>query len=113
MKTIFRISIMPHSTTLAERMAIMAAQTNGGEKQFTLSQIKTVADGNILEYPSLNANTTCELLDDNTLHLDRKVGENYETVLIIEQVEIMEVPTLSSYENTGGILNPDLHECIN
>ena len=113
MKTMFRISLMPNATSLAEKMAVMAAENNGGARQFTLSQIKTVADGNLLEYPSLNKDTTCELIGENLLHLDRKVGENYETVLAIEQVEIMEVPTLSAYENTGGILNPDLHECIN
>ena len=75
MKTMFRISLMPNATSLAEKMAVMAAENNGGARQFTLSQIKTVADGNLLEYPSLNKDTTCELIGDNLLHLDRKVGE--------------------------------------
>jgi hypothetical protein len=31
------------------------------------------------------------LVGENTLHIDKKVGDKYETVLIIEQVEIFEL----------------------
>jgi len=110
MKTMYRIYLMPHSTSLAEKMAIMAAQSNGEVKPYTLKQIKMVADGNILEYEALNRDTTCELIGENVLHLDRKVGEQYETVLRIEKVEILDVPTLS-YQT--GIANPEFMECIN
>lgn len=101
---------MPHSTGLADTLAVMAAKANGNDKSFTLANLKTVADGQILLYPSLNENTACELIGENILHLDRKVGDNYETVLRIEQVEIMEVPTLVYQE---GLANPDHEHILN
>lgn len=109
-KTMYRIYLMPHSNGLAETLAVMAAKTNGDDKSFTLANLKTIADGQIMTYPSLNENTTCELIGESVLHLDRKVGEQYETVLRIEKVEILDVPTLS-YQT--GIANPEFMECIN
>ena len=59
------------------------------EKGYTLEDLKNVAEGQKILYPSLNENTTCELVGGNRLHLDRKVGEQYETALILEQVDIL------------------------
>jgi len=108
----YRISLLPNSNSLAENLAVIAARVNGGLNAYSLEQIKTVADGNILEYPSLYPDTTCEIIGDHILHLDRKVGDNYETVLILEQVDILEVPTISSYENTS-LLDDNNHELLN
>lgn len=112
MKTLYRISLMENSEGLADTLANLAAKSNGRDKKHSLQDLQHVAKGQQLLYPSLYGGMTCELIGDNILHLDRKVGENYETVLIIEQVEIMEVPTLSSYENTS-LLDEQNHELLN
>ena len=48
----------------------------------------------------------------NRLHLDRKVGEQYETALILEQVDILEIPTLQRYDDEPQGLNNDNHEYL-
>jgi len=117
-KKIYRISLFEHSTQLAETLATLAAKSNGCEKKYTLTDLSHVANSEIILYPSLNQNTTCELLDEHTLHLDRKVGDDYKTVLIIEQVDILEIdyPTLTRQDATDileGIANPSNHENLN
>ena len=115
MKTMYRITLFPQfSNGLAETLAVLAAKSNGSEKGYTLEDLKNVAEGQKILYPTTNENTTCELLCGNRLHLDRKVGEQYETILILEQVDILELPTLQRYDNElEGIANPLFHENLN
>lgn len=115
MKTIYRITLVPEfSNGLAETLAVLAAKSNGSEKPYTLEKIKTVAESEKILYPTTNENTTCELVGGNRLHLDRKVGEQYETALILEQVDILELPTLQRYDNElEGLANPSFHENLN
>lgn len=113
MKTMYRITLLPNADSMADKLAILAARSNGNETPTTLAQLKTVMDGEKIQWPTLYGNTTCELIGDHILHLDRKVADKYETVLILEQVDIMEVPTLSAYEHSGGILNPLNEEILN
>ena len=115
MKTIYRITLVPEfSNGLAETLAVLAAKSNGSEKPYTLEKIKTVAESEKILYPTTNENTTCELVGGNRLHLDRKVGEQYETALILEQVDILELPTLQRYDSElEGIANPLYHENLN
>lgn len=115
MKTIYRITLVPEfSNGLAETLAVLAAKSNGSENPYTLEKIKTVAESEKILYPTTNENTTCELVGGNRLHLDRKVGEQYETALILEQVDILELPTLQRYDSElEGIANPLYHENLN
>lgn len=92
-KKMYRISLFENSNLLADTLAILAAKSNGYPKKHTLTDLNHVAQSEIILYPTANKNTTCELLDNNTLHLDRKIGDEYKTVLIIEQVEIWEIET--------------------
>lgn len=101
-KTHFRISIFDYATELCNKLAAMAAKANGGSP-ITLEQLKTVAEGNILEYPSLNEGCVAELIGGHILHIDRKIGQEYKTVLAIEQVEILEMPTIEEPEEFNGI----------
>ena len=117
-KKIYRISLFEHSNNLAETLAVLAAKSNGYEKKYTLQDLQDVAKGQCILYPSSNENTTCELLDNHTLHLDRKVGEDYKTVLIIEQVDILEIdyPTLTRQDATDiltGIADDKNFEALN
>ena len=114
-RTMYRITLVPEfSNLLAETLAVLAAKSNGSEKGYTLEDLKNVAEGQKILYPTTNENTTCELLCGNRLHLDRKVGEQYETALILEQVDILEIPTLQRYDSElEGIANPSFHENLN
>ena len=112
-KTMYRISLLPNHNLLCQELAIEAARSNGGSELISIPYLENYFNHETKKYPVSNMDMTFEVIGDNLIHVDRKVGDKYETVLIIEQVDIMEVPTLSAYENTGGILNPDLHECIN
>jgi hypothetical protein len=115
MKTMYRITLFPQfSNGLAETLALLAAKSNGSEKAYTLEDLKNVAEGQKILFPYSNENTTCELLCGNRLHLDRKVGDQYETALILEQVDILELPTLQRYDSEPeGIANPLFHENLN
>lgn len=101
-KNIYRISLLKGCDTLAKEIAVLAAMSNGHEKRYSLPDLKTVADGQRIMYPSLYGDSQCELIGEHILHLDMKVKDAYETVLILEEVEIIDLmqtaPTLSRYD---------------
>ena len=109
----YRITLFPQFyNKLAETLTLLAAKSNGSEKPYTLEDLKTVAESEKILYPTTNENTTCELVGNNRLHLDRKVGEQYETALILEQVDILELPTLQRYDEEPQGLKNDNHEYL-
>ena len=117
-KKMYRITLMPNCNGLAETLAILAAKSNGHENKYSLEDLKNVAEGQKILYPSSNEGITCEVLSPNLLHLDRKILDSYETVLIIEQVEIIEldVPTLTrqdAQDLLDGIANHNNQELLN
>lgn len=107
MKTLYRIELKTTDTIFTD-MVMMAAMSNGGE-YIPLNQIADAADWLCKKYPSSGQYHSVNRIGEHCLTIDKGT----ENILVLTEVEIMEVPTLSSYENTGGILNPDLHECIN
>ena len=114
----YRVTLFENSNSLAETLAVLAAKSNGCEKKYSLQDLNDVAKGQIILYPSMNENTTCELIGSHILHLDKKVKDKYETVLKLEEVEIMEldVPTLSAYEAKEiltGLADEKNHELLN
>lgn len=117
-KQMYRISIFENAGGLAETLAILAAKSNGQEKKYSLQDLQDVAKGQIILYPSMNENTTCELIGSHILHLDRKVNDEYKTVLILESVEVMDLdcPTLTRQEAKEvleGIANENNQELLN
>lgn len=99
----FRIQLFERSTNLCDSLVILAAKTNGGARDVSLKQLKTVAEGQILQYPALNEDTTAELIGDNLLHIDTKIGDTYKTVCVIEKVEIMELGKVVEMDNPDDI----------
>ena len=99
----FRIELSDDATALCNVLVSLAAKSNGGEVKYTLEQMKTVADGNLIEYPNANKDTTCEIIGDTILHIDRKIGDNYKTVCRIEQVEIVETAKVVDFESEDDI----------
>lgn len=95
-KLMYRITMTENANSACNDLAIAAAKSNGSKQIFTLEQLQTIYLNEQLKYPTICADSTAELIGDNLLHIDRKVGDDYETVLIIEQVEIMELATLEN-----------------
>lgn len=89
-KTIFRVTLFEGSDDLCEKLVAMAAKANGGAK-ITLKDLKTVSDGNTIQYPILYGNRQAEIIGENILHIDRKIGEDYKTVCVIEQVDVVDL----------------------
>ena len=89
-KTIYRTALFSGSDTLCEKLVVMASKSNGGDF-IALSDLKTVADGNRLEYPSLFGANKVEIIGETLLHVDKKIGDEYKKVCSIEQVEIFEL----------------------
>lgn len=90
-KTQFRISLFENANSLCEKLAGMAARSNGGAA-FTLDQLKSVAEGNIIEYPTINKGYTASL-ENNHLTITETRGEEVKTVLLIEQIDVVELAT--------------------
>jgi len=110
----YRISLLPNHNLLCQELVIACARSNGlpENKQVSIEELKGIFYIGCQQYPVANADMTFEVIGETLIHVDRKVGDNYETVLILEQVDILEVPTISSYENTS-LLDDNNHELLN
>lgn len=113
-KTTYRITLLEGRNTLADTLALLAASSNGNGNKYSLQDLKNVAEGQKILYPASNSDTTCQLIGNNTLHLDRKIGDDYQTTLIIEMVELFsledEIPTLPRHTS---LLDDTNHELLN
>lgn len=89
-KTIYRTALFSGSDTLCEKLVVMASKSNGGDF-IPLTDLKTVADAMRIEFPIILGGCSVEIIGERILHVDRKIGEQYETVCRIEQVEILEL----------------------
>jgi len=101
-KTLFKTTLIKGSDDLCRKLVTLAAESNGGTP-ITLAQLKTVAEGNKIQYPTLYGDMSAELVGDNTLHIDRKLGDEYQTVCIIEEVEVFDLEM--SEEEQGNALD--------
>jgi len=109
-KTMYRITLFPDCNLLCQDLAVMAAKSNGNDFPAPLKGLEYYFLEQQKKYPTANGDMTFEIIGEHLAHIDRKVGDNWVTVMILEQVEILDVPTLS-YQN--GIANPEFMECIN
>ena len=95
-KTIYRIAIYAHSTSLCDTLASLAAKFNGEQNNLSLNDFKTVAEANVIQYPSLNEGCKVEVLGDDLIHIERTIikysGEKEtHTIMSIQKVEVMEL----------------------
>lgn len=91
MKTIYRIELKALGRNdMAEEAAKLACLYNGGSSMYDLSFIQAQCALKKSIYPSDYSDTTIEIIGENTLHIDRKIGDNYVTVLAINLVEVWE-----------------------
>ena len=106
-KTTFRVKLFEGSTSLCNDLVLLAAKSNGSNQKLSLNDLKTVAKGQQLQYPTLNRDTTVEQIGEHLLHIDIKDGEDYKTIAVIEEIEVFEIPTPEFEEK------PYLHEQTN
>jgi len=114
MRTMYRITLLPNHNILCQELAIAAARSNGlpESKKTTIRELEVIFKHERSKYPTTNENMTFEPIGDNLVHVDRKVLDKYETVLILEQVDILEIPTLQRYDDEPQGLNNDNHEYL-
>lgn len=121
----YRIAIYQHENMICDTLAKLACRFNGGVNKVTLKQLQTVADSEIIIYPSCGACKT-ELLEPDILHLERTINGETHTIMSIQEVELLELdmPEMSGEEARDildelnpvlmrGINNPDNPEPIN
>lgn len=90
-KTIYRIAIYPNDNTICDTLAKLACRFNGGANKVTLQQLKTVAESEMILYPSTSEGCKTEMIDNTLLHIERKIGEVTHTIMSIEEIEVLEM----------------------
>ena len=91
MKTKYNVSLFKGSNSVAETIVVSAAKSNGGLLNLSLANLKTIGEADVLKWPQLNGETSIEVIGDNLLHVDCKLNGSYETVCVIELVEVAEL----------------------
>ena len=93
MKKTFRINLFKGCNSLCETLAILAAKSNGSDVKLSLDQLKSVADGKIIEFPASNEGVTVELIGEHLLHIDRNMDDEWKTICSIEEIEVFSIST--------------------
>lgn len=105
----YRVFLYEGANGICEKLALLAAKSNGLEIPTPLSMLKTVAEADKFMYPTISEGVAIEVIGETILHIDKKIGDAYKTVLSIEQVEVLELPKVEDDENV--VLQR--HELIN
>jgi len=102
--TQFRVTLFEGADSLAEKIVSLAAKSNGRkENKFTLEQLKGVVESEVILYPALYKDTSAEIIGGRILHLDTKRGDEYNTVCVIEEVEVLELEPVNDENGYGAM----------
>lgn len=93
-KVHFRTQLFNGANLAAESIVLNAARSNSGFIPLNLYQLKDIGKQIADLTPDHHKGTSIEIIGENTLHVDALVNGNYETVCIVEEVEIWEVERL-------------------
>ncbi len=104
MKRTYYAALYPGYTDLCRQLVWLACANNGGNKEQTIQDLANIVKAECTLYPSLNADINPEIIGDDTLHIDRKIGDKWETVCIIEMRETFELPEPFTEYNGYGAL---------
>lgn len=89
----YRITLFEGADSLCKEIAILAAKSNGGA-YLPIEKLQAVVEAEKLLYPTMNGGKQAEVIEENLLHIDMNVGGKIETVLSIEEIEVIEVNRL-------------------
>jgi hypothetical protein len=93
----FRVQLLPGSNEVANQAAIYACEANGDSLKMELGILGVKAFSKLMAMGLQDTVTQCELIGENTLHIDTKINGSYETVCIIEEIEVFELMKPASY----------------
>ena len=86
----YRIKLFTGADQLAEKLILLAAQSNGGN-WVSIEQMQNLIEAKKLEYPTLYKDYTGEVINGKLFHLDVPCGGGeYKTVLSIEEIDLLE-----------------------
>ncbi len=86
----YQVSLFSGANDAAEAMARLAIKSNG-DTPLNLYQLEMVGQGSLIQYPTLNGESKVIKIGDSILHVDKKIGDDWKTVLIIREVEVYEL----------------------
>ena len=100
----YRISLFKGNNQLSQQLAVLAAKSNGGE-YISLPELNGIVEAEKRLYPASNEGVQCEIIGESLLHLDKPVsGEELPcTVLVIEEVEVMELEEQIEFNGYGAM----------
>ena len=81
----YRLKLFPGANIAADKAILAAATSNGGNGGLSLKNIKAIGEAENCP------DTSFEIIGETKMHIDTKIGNGWETVAIIEQVQIMEI----------------------
>jgi hypothetical protein len=99
----FRIRLFDGANKLAEMVVLEAAKNNARSENSSMPLLYAFAW--TLKTVGRDDETQVEQIGEYTLHIDVKVNGNYETVCIIEEIEIWEVVNDIEDEEATAILS--------
>lgn len=88
-KTKFHVQLFEGANKTAEDIALEAARYNAADKGLTIPFLH--AFGLTIKTLSNDEKTSVELVGENTLHVDTKINDKWETVCIVEEIEVFEL----------------------
>ena len=102
----YRIKLFTGADQLAEKLILLAAQSNGGN-WVSIEQMQNLVEAKKLEYPTLYKEYTGEVINGKLFHLDVPCGGGeYKTVLSIEEIYLLESDfeiEEKDFEGLGGL----------
>ena len=102
----YRIQLLTGADSVAEKLILLAAQSNGGN-WVSIEQMQNLVEAKKLEYPTLYKEYTGEVINGKLFHLDVPCGGGeYKTVLSIEEIDLLESDfeiEEKDFEGLGGL----------
>lgn len=104
-KNYYRLQLFGDAPQAAKAVVLKAAQCNAGVEIYDLQGLAAYGNGYNQKLAAGYEETQFEIIGENLLHIDCKLNGSYETVAIIEEIEIWEpVSEFMEMENEEPIL---------
>lgn len=88
-KTQFKVQLFEGANKTAELITLEAAKYNGLEEERQINLLHAFAL--TVKTMGRDESTSIEMVGENTFHVDTKINGNWKTVLIVEQIEVLEM----------------------
>jgi hypothetical protein len=100
MKTYYKVQLFTPSIWLAEVVVLAAARSNADDGcKLTMQELIHLSQMSKKQFPQESESNY--YWDGNTFNLDAKIGDEWKTVCIIEEIEVSELTTI---DDLKGVL---------